>query len=930
MKIHHQVLIRVPQLSLNTLLHEKWEDLKDSIQISSLEFYQQIKDVTAGELDQLPRAVFHTIWKYYNRSKYRATPYGTFAGCGLVNLSNGTDKSEILIDNQQIIHRYPCWTITDKIAEQGEALGNDTIVFTNQTYYQVGVNLRFIAREDNTFILAETENSEIYTNILQLSKKPVLVDELLKTAHHCTIADIQQMVDLQLLLTSNTPNIIGEDYFRRIGYAGAADDAQYVLAERKVLQSGFSTQAFTDLPELVRLMQHLVPDPPAHDLEQFKRAFTRKFEDRMVPLMVALDPELGIGYGDLYLAPGLEAPIAAPATSEPNDKRALIEMLFKSMVSSGCKVIRLDQLPALVNQNPPAVPGSLGVLCSLADDLLVIEQIASPSSTRLLGRFSMIENDIGNLCREIAAYESAANPDVLFFDIGYTDELSVDNVNRRRCIYSYQLSLLNYDDTNGALDLSNIDVTVSRNEIILHDRKIGKRVVPRLSSSYNYKRSSLSVYRFLNDLQYDGLKINFNLKLSESFPDEDYYPRVQFKQIILSPAQWHISAAAYKSYANGVISNDNLRGYLKSIGLEKYAVTRTEDRTMVFDLDSNGDLKELLHLLEKFDSFLVEEGFIPSHPVVADLNGNKYAQQFILTLVNDQQLYHTNIQQTPAAINIHHIRPVFLPMQEWLYFKIYAHPLRIDELLKGPVHTLVSEHQDKFLSWFFVRYDENGTHLRLRFRINQQSDLSQIVRLVNNAMQEEVISGVISDIKIATYKREVERYGADLITGVEDHYWNDSEYVLSVLRQEVGDDQKYQLCINLLLSMLGALGEKTADGIAYIDQVCHAFAEEYRITRTGFKELNKTFRRISNHVFPDQEDICRRYEPFKTSAINLLKQCQAGRRLKLMADLVHMHVNRIFPAHQRCHEMMIYYFSQKMLLRQNALSKWDFTHYHQK
>lgn len=930
MKIHHQVLIRVPQLSLNTSLHEKWEDLKRSIQISSSDFYQQIKDVAADELDQLPRPVYHTVWKYFNRSKYRATPYGTFAGCGLVNLNKDNNQSEIVIDHRQITHKYPCWTITDKIAEQGEVISKDSIVFANQTYYHVGVNLRFIAREDGAFILAETENSEIYTTILQLSKRPVSVDELLETARNYSITDIQEMIDLQLLLTFNTPNIIGEDYFQRIGYAGAAHDPQYILAERKVLQSGLSTQAVTALPELVRLLQHLVPDPPAHDLEVFKQAFVRKFEDRMVPLMVALDPELGIGYGDLYLAPGLEAPIAEPATAEPNNKRPLIEMLFKSMVSSGCKVIQLDQLPPPASQSPPAIPASLGILCSLADDLLIIEQIASPSSNRLLGRFSMIGNDIANLCREIAAYESAANPDVLLFDIGYTDEIAVDNVNRRRNIYSNQVSLLNYDDTDGALDLSNIDVTVSGNEIILYDREVGKRLVPRLSSCYNYKRSSLSVYRFLNDLQFDGLKINFNLKLSESFPNEDYYPRVQFKQIILSPAQWRISIAAFKRYTNGIASTENLRDYLKSIGLEKYALTRTEDRTMVFDLDSNADLIELLHVLEKFDSFLVEEGFIPSHPIVTDLNGNKYAHQFILTLVNDRQLYHTNIQQKPAAINIHHIRPVYMPMQEWLYFKIYAHPLRIDELIKEPIHKLVSEHQDKFISWFFVRYDDHGTHLRLRFKVNQQSDLTQIISLVNNAVQEEVISGVIDDIKIATYKREVERYGADLISGVENHYWQDSEYALSVLRQEVEDDQKYQLCINLLLSMLGVLGEKAPDGCAYIDQVCNAFAEEYHLTRMGFKELNKTFRRISNNAFPNQHEICRLYEIFKTSAIDLLKQCEPGRRLKLMADLVHMHVNRIFPAHQKSHEMMVYYFSQKMLLRQNALSKWDFTHYHQK
>jgi thiopeptide-type bacteriocin biosynthesis protein len=930
MKIYHQALLRVPQFPLNASLKEEWEILKSSIQLASTDFYEQIRHVTADELNQLPRAIYHTIWKYFNRAKYRATPFGTFAGCGLVNLDKETDQDKIIIDAKQITHAYPCWTITSKLTNQQEVITNDTIVFANQTYYQVGNNIRFIGRENDAFTLVETEGLESYVKVLEQSKRPITVSKLLNTLDGALIADLQDMIDLQLLFTSNTPNILGNDYFNRIGYTATEDDPQYVLAERKILQSTLSAQHFSDLPELFSLLQHLVPDPPSYDLNRFKSAFTRKFEDRTVPLIVALDPELGISYGNLDLATGLNAPIEEPPKAELNDKRALIEMLFRQMVASGCKVIQLDQLPAPEIKGALSIPGSLGVLCSQIDDLLVIEQIASPSSNRLLGRFSMIGKDIENLCQDLAAYESAANPDILFFDIGYTDEVTVDNVNRRRSIYPYQLSLLNYDDSGAALDLSDIDITISGNEIILYDRRLRKRIIPRLSSGYNYKRSHLSIYRFLNDLQYDGLKINFNLKLSDSFPGEDYYPRVQYKQIILSPAQWRVSAAALKSQVNGIVDANRLCDYLRSIGLKRYAVTRTEDRTMVFDLESNADLKELLHLLSKFDSFLLEEGLIPKHPLVEDDIGNGYAHQFVLSLVNNRQFYHPGINPATATIPLGKVQTIFPPTDEWIYFEIYAHPIRIDELLKGPIPFILNKLRDKIKSWFFVRYDENGTHLRLRPQLKQQSSLPEIISKFNSLLQEDVITGVIRDVKIATYKREIERYGADLISAVESHYCKDSEYVLSLLHQEINDDQKYQLCIKLLHILLNAMGDKAEDGRNYIDQVCYAFADEYRLTSIKFKELNNHYRRLSKITPAMEGDTYKLFKTFTSSAKSLLKQCPTERRLKLIADLFHMHVNRIFPSHQRSHEMMIYYFCQKALLQKATLEKLNLTHYHQK
>ncbi|SHN45455.1 lantibiotic dehydratase [Chitinophaga sp. CF418] len=922
MKIYPQLLIRVPQLKLTASLHTEWENLKASIRISSADFYEQIKNISADELDKLPRAVYHTVWKYFNRAQYRATPYGSFAGCGVVTMGTNQQDNQIVVENSQVLHQFPCWTLMNKLALQEVVVTADTLVFSNSSHYTIGNQIRFIAREEDSFVIAETDALKLYLQVLDSCKVPVVASVLLKDIEGCSLADIQEMVDLQLLLTSNTPNIIGEDYFERMGYVAGTDDPLYVLAERKVQEATFSTETFKDIFELIRLMHHFVPDPIFEDLERFKAAFRKKFEQRTVPLMVALDPELGVGYANLDLAIGLEAPIAQPpVTEDVNDKRVMVDLLFKSLIASGSRVIQLEHLNIQQRKVNKAIPGSLGVLGSVVDDLLIIEQIGGPSSNRILGRFSLIGKDVEQMCAAIADEELAANPDVLFFDIGYTDEVAVDNVNRRKRIYPYQLSLLNYDDMEGAVNLTDIDITVAGAQVILYDRNKKKRIVPRLSSGYNYKRSNLAVYRFLNDLQHDGLKTNFSLKLTDYFPGEDFYPRVQFKNIILSPAQWRISVAALKRQIAGAIDIHILADYLKSVGLEKYAVTRTEDRTMVFDLADEADLKELLHVFGKFDSFILEEGFVPTRPVVKDSEGNGYAHQFVLSLINEQKQYDTIELNSNTPVGIKGVKKIFLPTEDWLYFEIYTHPLRIDLLLNGPVSLVLAENNDKIAYWFFIRYGENGSHLRLRLKLKSPSDHLYMIHQLNKALYTYMMDGIVSDIKVCSYKRETERYGEDLMAMVEEHFWLDSLYVLEVLAHQASDDEKYRLCTEMLMGMLDELGDLTKEGTVYVNKVCEAFSEEYQISGEGFKKLNKDFQRIIKTLLPVNDVLSASFVACKISARMLLGHCPAKRKVKLVADLIHMHLNRMFAAHQQSHEMMVYYFCQKMLLRQSALAK---------
>src|SRR5690606_6476719 len=101
-----------------------------------------------------------------------------------------------------------------------------------------------------------------------------------------------------LLFTSLDPNIIGEDYFNRIGYKAPAAAKQYIISERKHIGGLFDLRTLRNSDKLMEILSRIVWSPGNNMLQQFINRFRSRYDMEEVPLMVALDPEMGIGYGD--------------------------------------------------------------------------------------------------------------------------------------------------------------------------------------------------------------------------------------------------------------------------------------------------------------------------------------------------------------------------------------------------------------------------------------------------------------------------------------------------------------------------------------------------------------------------------------------------------------------------------------------------------
>lgn len=321
---------------------------------------------------------------------------------------------------------------------------------------------------------------------------------------------VTDMISLKMLLTDEDSNIIGPDYLKKVSGKLSPSKVKYEIATQEYLSGTIDQSILRHVPELAEKLQQLVAEKESEALGRFVQGFARKFEGREIPLMQVLDPEIGLGYAELEQATGEDDLILGLAgkREKPANKSDQIERFFNEKLGGNPGTcINLEELDLTkTNDAILPLPNTTSMFCSVADDLLVIDMFGGATGAALLGRFTLADENIHQHCVNLCKIEAQSNPDVLFFDIAYQLGNRIDNVNRREQMYEYSLSILDYNTSADPLALSDIMVSVSAGQVLLRSVKHNKRLIPRMASAYNHTKSDLSVFRFLSDLQHQGIQ----------------------------------------------------------------------------------------------------------------------------------------------------------------------------------------------------------------------------------------------------------------------------------------------------------------------------------------------------------------------------------------------------------------------------------------
>ena len=888
--------------------------MKSSISESSPYFFSIVKNVKVEQLKSLPFNIQFTIWKYFNRAKHRSTPFGTFAAVSVCPVGQTNKEGIVNVDRKLKVHRFADWKSKEHIEFDFQAiLLKDAELFTNSTYYPFLDHIRYISFNDGKFVISEVEPDDFMWALLKICAKPTPIykirEQLLPLCEdeEDLLEKLEALIGLQLIFTSLDANITGQDYFERMELSNSGSEIQYIISERDCIGGVFPQKILQHVEEMYHFLARNAAVTENERLNAFVTRFRQKYESQEIPIMVALDPEIGIGYANMEESDDTDEfilKLSSNKNGNQHDHLTIKKQLLNSLsVDNG--TVYLDKL-ALTDKFAKLIifPNTFNFLFSEVDGLVVVEHIGGVTATALAGRFTLASEPIQSFAKEIVKIEQLANPGVLFFDLAYTGEAEVDNVNRRSHIYDYQLSLFNFDTSDTPLTANDIMVSIKDNQVILRSESMNIRLVPRLSSAYNHSRSDLPIFRILCDLQDQGLLCNFLVKPDQHFPEFNQYPRIQFKNIILSPRKWRITTE----------NLSNFNQYLVNNKIAKDIRVGVDDQMLYFNLHEDNDLKMLIHFVKTKKELLIEEAFIPERCRVKDKKGNGFAAQYMATYYHREQIYEPyRIAEDPKCES----QRCFLPGQDWLYFEIFCHPGQMDNLLCGAIHQFINQHEDSLNKWFFIRYDEGGPHIRLRLKPDSPLDNNHFLNKIMALLKPYFDQGTVSDISLRAYVRELERYGPELIDDIESHFANDSKIVLGILENDFSIQHRYTWSV-LLFEKILDLGIEGIGNVGYFTQtILQSLQNEHKISASDFKQLNKEYKDFSTAATSRIDS--KALDALVDSFSIILDKGLEERRNNLLIDLFHMHINRLFPSYQRTHEMVIYYYLDKM--EKTAISK---------
>lgn len=251
----------------------------------------------------------------------------------------------------------------------------------------------------------------------------------------------------------------------------------------------------------------------------------------------------------------------------------------------------------------------------------------------------------------------------------------------------------------------------------------------------------------------------FPWKLSQHTP---FLPRVRFKNIIFSLAQWYFDQKSLNINSTTPIekAKNLLREALQRHQVPHKVYLTQFDHRLALNWSSQTHFDLLLHHLMQHDGMLLLEQF-SDDKIIASSQG-KHAAEFVLPLIKKEGFRKPqNRVSFLSTDTISRKERLSLPGGEWLYAKLFLPQEGEETFLKDQIPHLINLLQEEHLlaQWFYVRYQEERRHVRLRLKPQHHEQYASLLSRLHGWAENLIQKGQMADLSLHTYEKEVERYG---------------------------------------------------------------------------------------------------------------------------------------------------------------------------
>jgi thiopeptide-type bacteriocin biosynthesis protein len=723
----------------------------------------------------------------------------------------------------------------------------------------------------------------------------------------------------------------------------------------------------------LEILWRLAGSPPQEALDRFRSDFSDRYESREVPLLEALDEEIGIGFekaGDagaeaspLLRGMALARPAGEQTTSWGRRQAVLLAKLEEALARGERQIeITSDDMdrmaPTGEGSTPPApLPDAFHVMATLVapseealergEFQILFEGAGGPSGARLLGRFCHADPELTRCVTEHLRAEEALRPDAVFAEVVHLPQGRIGNILARPVLRDYEIPYLGRSGAplERQIPVSDLRVTVEGSRIVLRSQRLGREVIPRLTSAHNFWRGSLGVYRFLCMLQSQGSLggVSWNWGPLDGAP---YLPRVTSGRLVLSRAAWWMTEREIKDLAakKGTERFQAVQEWRERRGMPRQVALADADNELLVDFDNVLSVETFLDVIEDRDRARLFEFFPGPDQLFARGPEGRFVHEILIPFVRKPKEAPA-VRPARSAEPLPQVRRSFAPGSEWLYAKLYTGTSTADGLLRDVVFPVAHEvmAESSADAWFFIRYGDPGWHLRVRFHGDPAALVTRAFPRLQERIAPPLDDGRLWRVQLDTYEREVERYGGpEGIVLAERLFHVDSEAVLSILDLLEGDegaDLRWRIALRGIDMLLNDLGLEGAAKQQVLRRMRESFATEFGGGKGLRVQLDQRLREERRSLFPlldpagDRESelapaleiLHRRSERWAPVIAELKRLEGAGRLTQTIAEMapsyVHMFVNRMIRAAARAHELVLYDFLYQLLEQRAARAR---------
>lgn len=688
--------------------------------------------------------------------------------------------------------------------------------------------------------------------------------------------------------------------------------------------------------------------PLNHVFDEFKRKFRNRYDRKEVPLLEALDTDIGIGlrmfdsYDDSF--PMLDK-LKLSNLSLSNKLEVIwtefdtyifnkyIQVIENHSFELEIKDEELKDFEKIIPNPTDSFFAILYFLKPTAGYKYYFQFFGRNSPNRVLGRLSALHTDSQNLSERIDENAKRFNCEYLVAEINHLPaDPSMGNVLRKQSKFDYEITYLSKRNDRQQIDPSDLYVSVQNNTILLRSKSLNKYVLPRLSSAHSFGVNTTPLYHFLAGMDDQDSTTSLHFKWGSYKNNYKFHPRVVYKNYIIKLAYWFL-----KKDDIDVLKRKDLNeidAWRKANRMPRYVRLAEGDKHLFVDLENELFVELLADEIKNSDLITLEEFLYDQDTnVVKTAEGQPLANEFIFSFLNEKDtrsLQYTN----PLA----EAGETYFPGEKWLYLKFFVGPQFSDTVLCQMIKPAVDKFRaaGRIKNCFYIRYHENGeNHIRLRLELTNPIDniLSAFYKEAESFIQQKLIWKITVD----TYVPEYERYGGVALLALSESIFDlETQIILETIDPEDTDHDRVIFATRVLASYLKVFELNENQKKRVFEDMKDWFDHEFQVSKEAKKILAKNYidllPELKAVLIEEQETLTFSTEQrknFETALRELSPQIIAlmgedeDRLMMHLRNHFHMFINRLFPGKQREFELLIahilfrYYKSEKYLILQH-------------